>query len=221
MTTTSTTPLLRPELEPLPERMRNLPVDERGYVVPRFVLWIGGKPDFRIMDPDHWTRCVKERACWVCGGRLGVYMTFVAGPMCGGNRTSSEPPCHKECALWSARNCPFMARPHMIRREDDLTALACPIGGVSIKRNPGVALLWTTRSYKIWFDDNERPLVEMGEPEAVEFFTEGRPSLREEVEESVRTGLPYLEKMAEGDPEALADLQKKLKTFEGLCPWNR
>jgi hypothetical protein len=35
--------------------------------------------------------------------------SFVVGPMCGINRNSAEPPSHKECAQWSARNCPFLS----------------------------------------------------------------------------------------------------------------
>ena len=108
-------------METLPARMRGLPVDERGYVVPWFVDWLDGKPEFRAMDRSKFVRAIRERLCWVCGEKLGVYLTFVAGPMCGINRTSGEPPCHADCALWSALNCPFLSNPRMVRREDDLT----------------------------------------------------------------------------------------------------
>src|SRR5258708_35755545 len=105
--------------EPLPSRMLSLPIDDRGYVVPWFVDWIDGKPEFRAMDGKKFVRAVREKLCWVCGERLGRYMTFVAGPMCGINRTSSEPPSHLECARWSARNWPFLSNPEMIRRIDE------------------------------------------------------------------------------------------------------
>ena len=61
---------------------------------------------------------MREKRCWVCGDPLGVHLTFPIGPMCALNRTISEPPSHHECASWSARNCPFLSRPHMVRRED-------------------------------------------------------------------------------------------------------
>jgi hypothetical protein len=102
---------IRPELEALPSRMKTLPVDERGYPVPWFVDWVDGKPEFRAMDGNKWESAVRYRLCWVCGGTLGVNKSFVAGPMCGINRTSAEPPCHLECATWSARNCPFLKNP--------------------------------------------------------------------------------------------------------------
>src|SRR6516162_8680773 len=134
--------------EPLPVRMQHLPVDERGYVVPWFVDWLDGKPEFRAMDLNKFVRAIKQRRCWVCGERLGVNMCFVAGPMCGINRTSSEPPSDLVCARWSARNCPFLANPRMVRREDEVS-LDGNAAGLMIKRNPGVAMLWITRSYEI------------------------------------------------------------------------
>src|SRR5258708_35612370 len=140
--------------EPLPSRMLSLPIDDRGYVVPWFVDWIDGKPEFRAMDGKKFVRAIKEKLCWVCGERLGRYMTFVAGPMCGINRTSSEPPSHLECAQWSARNCPFLNNPQAIRREDeDVNPLSKSVGGIAIQRNPGVSMLWTTNTYTI-FDDH-------------------------------------------------------------------
>lgn len=78
------------DLESLPVRMRTLPIDERGYPVPWFVAWVDGKPEFRAMDPNKFRRAIKEKLCWVCGNQLGVYMVFVAGCMCGINRTSTE-----------------------------------------------------------------------------------------------------------------------------------
>lgn len=40
---------LRSELEELPSRMKTLPVDDRGYVIPWFVAWHEGNPEFRAM----------------------------------------------------------------------------------------------------------------------------------------------------------------------------
>ena len=102
MTTTST-PTYRPELnvDTMPDRIRRLPVF-RGYPVPWFVAWLeNGEPEFRAMDRAKWSRAIKDGLCWVCGERLGAHRVFVIGPMCGVNKTTSEPPCHAECAEWS------------------------------------------------------------------------------------------------------------------------
>jgi LAGLIDADG-like domain len=95
---------LHPGLEAVPDRLKKLPV-YRGYPVPWFVDWIGDVPEFRAMDGDKWHLAINNKLCWVCGEQLGRFMTFVVGPMCGINRTTSEPPCHLECAQWSVRNC--------------------------------------------------------------------------------------------------------------------
>src|SRR5262245_2742625 len=106
----ATATILRPELPPVPERMRKLPL-HRGYPVPWFVEWIEGVPDFRIMDGRKLVRAVKEKRCWVCGELMGSYLAFTIGPMCAVNRISAEPPSHRECASFSARGCPFLTRP--------------------------------------------------------------------------------------------------------------
>ena len=129
---------LRPELaRSLPPRMGDLPIDpERGFPVPWFVEWIDGKPEFRVMSGAKWARAVRDKLCWVCGKQLGGYLCFVLGPMCGITRTTSEPPCHRECAQWSARFCPFLSRPHMTRRgEEQLEEMGAESpGGFALKR---------------------------------------------------------------------------------------
>lgn len=215
----STATNARPELEPLPELMKHLPIDERGYVVPWFVDWRNGKPEFRAMDGRKFVRAVREKLCWVCGTLLRGTYVFVAGPMCGINRTSSEPPNHPECARWSARNCPFLANPNMVRRQDDLIDNAkCreKAAGFMITRNPGVALLWFTREYEVFDAGKGRPLITMGRPAGVEWYCKGRPATRAEVVESIDEGLPSLEQMARlaTRPGALDELARRRQKFE-------
>jgi hypothetical protein len=202
--------------EPLPIRMQSLAVDERGYVVPWFVKWIDGKPEFRMMDRSKFFRAIKEKLCWVCGQRLGVYLCFVAGPMCGINRTSSEPPSHVECAYWSARNCPFLSNPDAVRREDEVTIQAREnVAGIGLMRNPGVTMLWTTRNYETIKVDNGY-LITMGEPDKVKWLRCGKPATREHVLESIESGLPNLEALArqqEGGMEALARYRQRFEKW--------
>ena len=210
---------LRTELEELPGRMRGLPVDERGYPVPWFVAWVNGKPEFRAMDPEKWRLATNKRRCWVCGEKLGVFLTFVIGPMCGINRITSEPACHRECARWSARNCPFLSRPHMVRREGGMEGAKEAIGGIMIPRNPGVTLLWTTRDFQKFRDGMGGVLIRVGEPTSVEWWFEGRPATRAEVEHSVETGFPALLELAEKEgPEAVAELHRAARRAKELYP---
>lgn len=187
-------------LTELPERMRQLPKDERGYPVPWFVEWIDGKPQFPIMDHRKYRRALTEPICWVCGGHLGTFKTFVIGPMCGVSLTSGEPPAHRDCATFSAQNCPFLVNKNMKRIENELTKDGTAPAGVMIKRNPGVVLLWVTKAFTIFRDPNGQPLIHMGVPVELEAWTAGhRTYSLEVVNESIRTGLPALEAMCQDE----------------------
>jgi hypothetical protein len=211
--------LARRELTPMPARIAALPLDRRGYPVPWFVPVLNGEPEFRAMNPAKWARAVRTGCCWVCGGPTGAYLAFVIGPMCGINRTSAEPPNHRDCARWSAINCPFLARPHMVRREDEPIASARDLSaGIPILRNPGVAGIWITKSFRVISDDRGRPLITMGDPVAVEWYAEGRPATRAEVEASIDSGYPALlavaeQQRAEGAVTALEQYRRR------LTPW--
>lgn len=206
----------------LPIRMKDLPRDERGYPVPWFVDWLDGKPEFRAMDGRKLALALKESRCWVCGERLGVHMCFVAGPMCGINRISAEPPSHIDCARWSAQNCPFLANPTMVRRQDEVVNNAKnreAAAGMMITRNPGVTMLWITREFEVVLDDKNRPLISMGEPENVEWWAYGRRATRDEVDESVATGLPILQASVQPHgPAAMAALEKQIERFQRYLP---
>lgn len=208
---------LRPELETLPERMRDLPLDDRGFPTPWFVAWVDGKPEFRAMDKSKWSLAIREKLCWVCGKELGQYRAFVIGPMCAITRTTTEPPCHRECAQWSARNCPFLARPHAVRREAGMEE-GKSLGGIAIKRNPGVAVIWITKSFKLFRDGAGGTLISVGDPERVEWWSQGRPATREEVEHSIETGLPILVKTCDGSLRDLADLMARKEAMWKLIP---
>lgn len=226
-----TTATYRPELDVfgMPPRMQRLPVF-RGYPTPWFVETIDGEPEFRVMNARKWKLAVQESLCWVCGEKLGRHRVCVIGPMCALNRTTSEPPCHAECAEWSAKNCPFLARPHATRR--DPTQLftehaAEDAGGFPLLRNPGVALLWWTRSFTVFrpeVGNTRMPLIALGEPDRVRWFAEGRAATRAEVVASIETGLPALRAMAEKEPlpwnreRAHAELDARLIAVSALYP---
>jgi hypothetical protein len=193
---------LRPELPPLPLRMKKLPVDARGYPIPWFVAIIDGTPDFRVVDTKKLARVLKgERRCWICGETLGTQLAFVVGPMCAVNRISSEPPSHRECAWFSAIACPFLSRPKAHRREAGLPEDYGDPAGVMIERNPGVALVWVTSKYEVIDTGQKRDtphhLFRMGEPRAVYCYAEGRPATKKEIRESVESGLPLLREACE------------------------
>lgn len=213
----------RPELkaETIPDRIKALPVDDRGYPVPWFVDWLDGKPEFRAMDLKKWVDAVKRRLCWVCGQPLGINLCFVAGPMCGINRTSAEPPSHYECGKWSAINCPFLANPKTVRREDDLLNAQNMReygAGLALTRNPGVTMLWITRNYDVFPDGKKGYLIQMGQPDRVEWYANGKTATRAEIIESVETGLPALEAVARTEAGGIEALRRYQERFMRYVP---
>jgi hypothetical protein len=190
---------------PMPQRLAGFPLNDEGYPIPYFVPYVEGRPEFRAMDPEKFTHAIRHRKCWLCGGQLGKHLCFPIGPMCAITRTTAEPPSHLECAEYAVRACPFLTQPRMRRNEQDLPE---NIGnaGIAIKRNPGVTLLWTTLSYKL-FSAGKGYLFRIGDPEHIEGYAQGRAALPSELAGSILTGYPTLESMArEEGPEAEEEL---------------
>jgi hypothetical protein len=186
--------------------MTSLKRDHRGYPIPAFVDYVDGKPDFRVMNGAFLQRCIRKKLCWTCGAPIGRFMTFVIGPMCIINRTSSEPPSHLACGEYSVQVCPFLSVPEMRRIDHNLPEDSTQ-AGIGIARNPGVSCLWTTREYKT-FNAGNGILFQIGMPSSVSWWCRGRTATREEVAESIRTGLPLLEAEAAKERGAMPALQQ-------------
>jgi hypothetical protein len=205
----------------MPVRMSRMPISPNGFPVPWFVAWIDNEPDFRVIGPGKIEDAVKRNKCWLCGDVLGSYKCFVIGPMCGINRTTAEPPSHVECAQYAALACPFLSKPNMRRNNKDMPEQKVSPPGNMIERNPGVVALWVTKSFRP-FNPTKRGtgiLFEVGEPTNVMWYAEGRPATRDEVDESIRTGLPALEAMAAKEGRlAMAALKKAVEVSKKYLP---
>lgn len=212
----------RNDLPEIPKRLRRLPV-ERGYPVPRFVAFVDGYYDFRVIGLNKIARAVNEKRCWICGDMRGVNLCFPIGPMCAINRVSSEPPSHFECAEWSARVCPFLINKEPERRTSNLPHVV-EAAGCPISRQPGVILLWVTLSYRAMKGSvgpgrgNNGVLFRVGDPIKTTWMREGREATREECLTSIESGYPILMNAAKEDgPSAIQQLEKmKVKAFDLL-----
>jgi hypothetical protein len=209
---------LRDGLPPLPDRIKALPIDERGYPVPYFVAWIDGKPEFRVADPEKLVKCVKKKRCWVCGQPLEALLAFPIGPMCGINRVTSEPPAHRECAEFSVQACPFLTLPKAQRREANLPDDIKEAPGLANPRNPGVTLLWITDAYQR-FDAPGGKLFEIGKPYEVQWYTQGRIATYQEAFDALHSGVNELLKLAQRDgPRACFALGTMFAVAATLLP---
>ena len=98
--------------------------------------------------------------------------------------------------------------------------------GLGIAHNPGVALLWITKRYRLFEVPPEavreagaQPgvLFALGDPVAIACYREGRAATRAEITAAIERGLPYLREtaMSQG-PAAMAALLQQLRAFERL-----
>jgi hypothetical protein len=141
-------------------------------------------------------------------------------------RTSSEPPSHGTCAEFAVKACPFLTNREPERRTIGLPEAISFAPGLGLSHNPGVALLWVTKSYRLFEVSAEavreagaRPgvLFAIGDPVAIRCYREGRVATRAEVEAAIALGLPQLRATAASQgPRAVAALWEQLRVFEQL-----
>ena len=201
-------------LPDMPARIKRLPKDERGYPVPAFVEWMldgkpavrggGSKPDFRYARPEFRARAFKQGLCWLCGEKLGQHRVYVIGPMCVINRTTMEPACHRDCAEFAAKACPFLVRPRQKRNEKGLDEEASA-PGTMITRNPGCVCLYETKEAKAFDDGAGGWLINLGLAARVDWWAEGRQATRAEIQASIDSGYPLLEAEAWKDGVGAVD----------------
>ena len=208
---------LRKGLPPLPARMQTLPVDSRGYPIPWFVATVDGKRDFRIADGEKRVRAVRHRLCWLCGEPIGRYLAFVIGPMCAVNRNTSEPPCHRDCALFAVQACPFLMLPAAQERTAGLPSEMERTPG-ALGGNPGASCIWITETFKPYRVENSW-LIRVGDPVEVLWFAEGKPASRQAILDSFERRLPLLREVAKSEsPAAEQALQWQVDQTMALLP---
>jgi hypothetical protein len=97
---------------PIPDRMKHLPLDRRGY--PVFTIAArdaNGVPLFTVNDGERVRRCVREKLCHICGTGLFRGNWFIGGPMSAFHEHGAynDGPMHGECAHYALRVCPHLA----------------------------------------------------------------------------------------------------------------
>lgn len=185
---------LRKTLPPLPDCMKGLPVDDRGYPIPFFVKWIDGKPDFRVLDNEKFIRAITEKRCSVCGNPLGRYKSFVGGPMNVLQMISGEPPMHLACATFSVKACPFLLLPMSKRRNKDLPEEVRPVGEESdifFEDNPGISAIFTCTRFR---PSPTGRVFKFDDMSSIQWFTQGREATPEEIRDALERARDRLTK---------------------------
>jgi hypothetical protein len=103
---------------PIPDRMRHLTIDRRGYPVP-FMAFVDsdGTPHFAINDTIRQYEIERNDLCSICGTKLLRGRWFIGGPGAAfhPNGAYLDRPMHDECAHYALLVCPFIAAPKFAR----------------------------------------------------------------------------------------------------------
>jgi hypothetical protein len=98
---------------PLPDNMRNLPVDPRGLPVPYVVLQDEkGVYHFKINDTLKSNHCAVEGLCSICGKSIAVKQRWLVGGIASAFDSKGvyiDLAVHKECAVYALQVCFYMA----------------------------------------------------------------------------------------------------------------
>lgn len=188
----------------MPGRVRALPRNRAGYPIPWFASTTpdGGR-DLRVASTPRWWACVRERLCWICGQRRSRRDAFVVGPTAVVNRTTSEPPCHIDCAEYAAKACPYLTRPDMVRRPNGIPEGA-GLPGVAVLSNPGVTAVYVTTKWELFHPPDGAAtdwLIRLGDPLSVSWWTQGRTATHPEAYDAMRAALPTLHELCDTDPD--------------------
>jgi hypothetical protein len=109
---------------PIPDRMRHLELDRRGYPIPwNLYRDPDGRAHFQINDHVLNAKALAEDLCPICGTKLFRGRWFVGGPLSAFHPDGAyfDAPMHHECATYALQVCPWLAAPRYMSRIDDKT----------------------------------------------------------------------------------------------------
>jgi hypothetical protein len=108
----------------IPDRMKRLERDHRGYPIPYIVFRDDdGMPHFTINDAHKVDRCKREEICPICGEKLLRGRWFLGGPMSAFHPLGAyiDPPLHHECMRFAVQTCPYLISAKYTKRIDGKT----------------------------------------------------------------------------------------------------
>lgn len=123
---------------PLPDKMSDLPRDERGYPVPYVVFKDNsGKYHFKINDSRKQFICSTEKVCSICGQPLNEDLWLVGGQESAFNPRGAygDSGIHYECGVYALQVCPYLAMTRYTAKTD-IQKLTEQVDGEVVLWNP-------------------------------------------------------------------------------------
>ncbi|MEV6966965.1 hypothetical protein AB0M47_17800 [Hamadaea sp. NPDC051192] len=124
---------MRPADVPMPAAVAARPRDDRGYPVLAITPWADGQPRFAATGTARSYLCAVERRCSICGTPMaagpvwrvvgGAEAEAIAAAMAAGRAyrneaATVEAPGHRDCMLYAAVVCPYLAQSTARRGQD-------------------------------------------------------------------------------------------------------
>lgn len=186
---------MNPRDVPIPDRMKHLPLDPRGY--PMFAMVItdqSGKAHFAVNNENKRQELINGDLCGICGKPLLRGRWLVGGPASAFHEHGAyiDPPMHEECVHYALKVCPYLAAPRwagtgigmkMYEQADwgegDRYKPAAYENTTSIPGRPAlfVAVMHVGQSY-VYYDTDENPLL--AREHFIEYVRPKRPLRRVE-----------------------------------------
>jgi hypothetical protein len=116
---------------PIPDRMKHLKLDPRGYPIPYGVaIDRDGVAHFAINDEAVRQHIIREGLCSICGTKLFRGRWLIGGALSAFTVQGAflDPPMHDECAHFSLQTCPYLAAPRYGREIGKAKAKTASIG---------------------------------------------------------------------------------------------
>lgn len=169
---------------PIPEFMKDLPVDPRGYPIPYIVLKDDdGTAHFIVNDHHAVVRCTRHDLCSICGKPLETLRMFVGGVRNAFHRNGAyiDPPMHPECCRYALQVCPFLAVPsyhgvkdvtkHIERVQADATF----VDNTSVRGKPVMFVaIVVPQKYDLVFDGSAMVFKPHRPYRSIEYWRDGK-----------------------------------------------
>jgi hypothetical protein len=178
-------------LLPVPESMRRLRVFA-GLPVPWYAEWRDDKPVYGVpVSDEKFKRAAVSHVCIMCGARLRRRAAFVGDAAVAIRQRTAVPPAHSDCAHWALGHLRVISTATHFHR---------------------VKVLWVTRIWK-WLGAR---IFDIGVPEAVEWYLEGRSATRAEVDPTLDREVYEL--ACSAWPGGLEDLRRRRDKLKRWLP---
>ncbi len=202
----------------IPQKMKNLDKDGRGYPIPFNVLRDeNGKPFFTVNDDSKYIQCIKERICAICGNLLSDDMWFVGGIKSAFHQHGLfiDSPVHYECGNYSLKVCPYLAtsRYSAYLGLDKIDKLQKKVGDNVLLVDPTVDA--GKPAYFAIVQTNNYHLVEAQSAASGFYLRPERPYLKMELWKSGQVVFPMLYKQIIRDAECHLMRDEELKIMFG------